>query len=37
MRLEKHIYEQILNIRALGRARVIGSPRKWYSEPRTPA
>ncbi|CAD8124157.1 unnamed protein product [Paramecium sonneborni] len=37
VRLEKLIYEQLVNIRALKRERIIGSPRKWYSEPRTPA
>ncbi|CAD8125101.1 unnamed protein product [Paramecium sonneborni] len=37
VRLEKLLYEQLLNIRALNRQRIIGSPRKWYSEPRTPA
>ncbi|CAK64456.1 unnamed protein product (macronuclear) [Paramecium tetraurelia] len=37
VRLEKLVYEQLVNIRALKRERIIGSPRKWYSEPRTPA
>lgn len=37
VRLEKLVYEQLVNIKALRRERVIGSPRKWYSEPRTPA
>ncbi|CAK67090.1 unnamed protein product (macronuclear) [Paramecium tetraurelia] len=37
VRLEKLVYEQLVNIRALNRQRIIGSPRKWYSEPRTPA
>ena len=34
VRFENLIYEQLLNIKLLGRARVFTSPHKWYNEPR---
>ncbi len=34
VRLEKVLYEQILNVKALGRARTIATPQKWYNENR---
>jgi len=35
VRLEKLLYERILNIRALKRERIIGAPQKWYAESRS--
>lgn len=31
VRFEKLIYEKILNSKALGRERVISSPKKWFT------
>jgi hypothetical protein len=36
VRLEKIVYEQLVNTRALKRERLLSRPSKWYSEPRTP-
>lgn len=35
VRLEKLAWEQLANIKALGRDRKIGSPSKWYNVNRT--
>lgn len=34
VRFENLIYERLLNVKVLGRARVFATPKKWYNEPR---
>ena len=34
VRFENLIYEQLVNIKLLGRSRVLTTPHKWYNEPR---
>ncbi|KAL4480456.1 hypothetical protein ABPG74_020972 [Tetrahymena malaccensis] len=35
VRLEKILWEQLVNVKAFSRQRVIGAPSKWYNENRT--
>lgn len=37
VRLEKVLYEQLVNTRTFKRERIISAPSKWYSEPRVPS
>lgn len=32
VRLEKLLYERVANVKALGRQRIFGAPRKWFNE-----
>jgi len=36
MRLEKVAYERIINSQALGRQRILGTPKKWYFQDKQP-
>ncbi len=36
VRLEKILYEQLVNTKQFKRERLIGRPSKWYTEARTP-
>ncbi len=37
VRLEKIVYEKLVNTQTLKRARVLGAPQKWYNESRDDA